>query len=231
MDLLDLLVAGLLVTSLDIDNALYLTAVLDEIEPPQQRRVIFWGLAVEFVGRLAMVWIFGTLFSATTPLFTIGGIPFTVESLALLGAGLFLTVRSARELIAFFRVREETDAAWVATMHSFGRLLLEVSVVSLLLSIDTVVAVAGMTTNVGMVLYLFLFSAVVRFLFVREIARFINRFPGLNILILAFLITIGLELLAQGLSVSVPEPIINSILLGALILAIAYRLRQSRPVS
>ena len=120
-----------------------------------------------------------------------------------------------------------------AQEKSFSRLLLEMSLVNAVLSVDTVIAVTGSAISgggqLGLIVYLLLFSAVVRLLFVREIARFIKRYPATNIIVLTFLIIIGIELSAQGLGFQVPEPLFNGLMLLALIVAIVYQWRFTRP--
>ena len=108
------------------------------------------------------------------------------------------------------------------------------SLVNILLSVDTVIAISGSTISGGaqfrLVLFLLLFSAVVRLFFVQEMARFIKRYPATNIIILMFLIIIGIELTTQGLGVKVPEQLFNGLMLLALAVAIVYQLRFTKPV-
>jgi predicted tellurium resistance membrane protein TerC len=107
------------------------------------------------------------------------------------------------------------------------------SLVNALLSVDTVIALTGSAIGSGaqfwLVIFLLLFSAVVRLLFVQEIARFIQRYPATNIIILMFLIVIGLELTAQGLGARIPEILFNGLMLLALLVAVLYQLRYGRP--
>jgi len=109
------------------------------------------------------------------------------------------------------------------------------SVVRALLSVDTVIAVTGSAESGGaefvLVVYLLLFSAVVRLLFVQEIARIIERDPSLNIIIMAFLIAISIELITQGLGAKVLEQFINGLMLIALGTAIVYQWRYNKPDS
>jgi predicted tellurium resistance membrane protein TerC len=199
--LLTLLRLGVSTTLLDVDNALYMTATVDPLSPEEQKRAIRWGLFIEFLARLGLVVVFGYLASGTEVLFEVFGISFTVETLSLLAAGLFL--------------------------------ILEMSLVNALLSVDTVIALTGSAIGSGaqfwLVIFLLLFSAVVRLLFVQEIARFIQRYPATNIIILMFLIVIGLELTAQGLGARIPEILFNGLMLLALLVAVLYQLRYGRP--
>ena len=219
---------------LDVDNALYMTSAVDPLPPEEQKRAIFWGLGIEFFVRMGLVLLFGYIASGTEVLFEAFGIEFTAETLSLLAAGIFLLVRSSRDLIRFFIGHEEDEPATdQAQEKSFSRILLEMSLVNAVLSVDTVIAITGSAissgSQLGLIVYLLLFSAVVRLLFVREIARFIKRYPATNIIVLTFLIIIGIELSAQGLGLQVPEPLFNGLMLLALIVAILYQWRFTRP--
>jgi predicted tellurium resistance membrane protein TerC len=201
-----------------VDNALYMTSAVDPVPPEQQKRAIFWGLVIEFFVRIALVILFGYIASGTDVLFMAFGIEFTAETISLLAAGIFLLIRSTRDLIRFF-IGEDEDEPLAAQEQekSFARLLLEMSLVNAVLSVDTVIALTGSAigggAQFGLVVYLLLFSAVVRLFFVQQIARFIKRYPATNIIVLTFLIIIGFELSAQGLGMQVPEALFNAVML------------------
>jgi predicted tellurium resistance membrane protein TerC len=220
---------------LDVDNALYMTSAVDPLPREQQKRAIFWGLVIEFFARIALVILFGYIASGTEVLFEAFGIEFTAETLSLLAAGIFLLIRSTRDLIRFF-IGEDEDEPVAAEEQdkSFARLLLEMSLVNAVLSVDTVIALTGSAVSsgaqFGLIVYLLLFSAAVRLLFVRQIASFIKRYPGTNIIVLTFLIIIGIELSAQGLGLHVPEALFNAVMLLAFFAAIVWQRRVVRPV-
>jgi predicted tellurium resistance membrane protein TerC len=233
--LLELLRLGATTTLLDVDNALYMTAAVEPLPKDKQKRAIFWGLLLEFIARVILVIIFGYLTSGTEPLFVLFGIEFTAETISLLAAGIFLFVRSSKDLYDFFFDSEEDEPDIdLENSKSFPRLMIEMTLVNALLSIDTVVAIVGsaISNNVqfALVLYMLLFSAIVRLLFVRQIASFIKRYPATNIVVLTFLTLVGIELISQGLGLKVPEILFNGIMLIGLFSAILYQLRYTRPV-
>jgi predicted tellurium resistance membrane protein TerC len=219
---------------LDVDNALYMTSAVDPVPPEQQKRAIFWGLVIEFFVRIALVILFGYIASGTDVLFMAFGIEFTAETISLLAAGIFLLIRSTRDLIRFFTGEDEDEPLAAQEQEkSFARLLLEMSLVNAVLSVDTVIALTGSAigggAQFGLVVYLLLFSAVVRLFFVQQIARFIKRYPATNIIVLTFLIIIGFELSAQGLGMQVPEALFNAVMLLAFLAAIVWQRRVARP--
>ena len=119
---------------LDVDNALYMTSAVDPLPREQQKRAIFWGLVIEFFARMVLVVIFGFIASGSEVLFVAFGIEFTAETLSLLAAGIFLLVRSARDLVRFFIGEDEDEpVADQGGEKSFTRVLLEMSIVNAVL--------------------------------------------------------------------------------------------------
>jgi predicted tellurium resistance membrane protein TerC len=225
--------AGLVDDALDVDNALYMTSAIEELPADEQKRAIRWGLLIEFgpSGAGSDLWLPGQWNGGGFELF---GIEFTAETVSLLGAGLFLLIRSLRELFRFIIGDGEPEAEPDQVQgRSFDSILIEMSLVNALLSVDTVIAITGSAVSGGgelaAVIYLLLFSGVVRLIFVREIARFIKRYPATNIFILTFLIIIGIELTTQGLGVVVPERMFNGLMLLALLVTVVYQWRFTRP--
>lgn len=234
--LLGLLWLGVTTTLLDVDNALYMTSAIEPLPAEKQRRAIFWGLLIEFFARIGLVILFGYLASGTEPLFVFAGIEFTAETISLLLAGIFLFIRSSRDLFRFFFVPDQDNKDTSPDQDedkSFVRLMLEMSLVNALLSIDTVIALTGSALGsgaaFGLILFLLFFSAVVRLIFVRQIARFIKRYPATNIIILTFLTLIGLELIALGLGLHLPEATFSLVMITALLVTVLYQLRYVQP--
>jgi predicted tellurium resistance membrane protein TerC len=198
------------------------------VKPEQQQSAIFWSTGLEFIGRLSLVALFFFLTNEEEPLFTLFGVQFTIESISLFGAGTFLLISNGRELINYFRTRgkpeEETRPI---TVDRFRDVLFQMGLVLTILSIDTVLAGLGIATSLFSLIFLFLVSTIVRLLFVRQIAAFVRKYPAINIVILTFLVLIGAELILQGFGPDF-EPIFNTILVIAIVVAIIYHRQQTK---
>ena len=227
-ELFNLLRNGITVTALDVDNTLYMTAVLDENPPTAHRRLLFWGLFAEFIGRLLLIYFFLVVLGGRDVTFSLLGFEFGIEDVALIAAGLFLLIKNGRELthILLNRSAPEDPTVSKKTFHSFPRLITEITIVNITLSFDTIIAITSSNSSAGMILYLLLFSAIFRYLFVRQIANIIETYPSLNIIILAFLIIIGLELIMEGIGFNINEVVINLIILAAVGLASLHERRR-----
>ena len=213
-NILTLLRNGLIVTSLDIDNALYMTSVVDQVKPKKrQQQFIFWGLLVEYVGRLALILFFSNVFSGSEPLFVLFGIPFSIVSISLIAAGLFLTIRSGRDLWSLFMGGDEAEvAASDIEGKSVGRIFVEMMIISLMLSIDTIVAVGTTGQSFGYLAVVLSISVLLRYLFIFPISHFLQKYPNINFIILTFLIIIGVSLVLEGFGTELPQKIMNVVM-------------------
>lgn len=221
---------GLVATTLDVDNALYMTSQTQGRSEEEQKRLIFWGLIAEYAARFALVLVAFYIATGQEPLFTLAGFAVTPKALALLGAGIFLLTSSLGDLNDFFsskgagEKRQKTE-----TKTSFTQLLVQMTVVNTVLSIDTVIAVTGMTTQLVGAAIILAVSAIIRFLFVRQIAGFIARHQETKIVILSFLMLIGAQLILQAFHDDLPESLFNLVLAGALVVALGYRDYHAQP--
>ena len=222
LNLLHLLWLGLIATSLDVDNALYMTSQTKALDTAKQKTAILYGILLEYGGRIALILISLYLFSGSETLFTIGGIKFTAQNVALLFAGGFLFVKSSTELIDFLEGKVGKEETKSTKGFSLTRLILEMTIVNIVLSIDTVIAVMGMSQLlIGMAVILSV-SSIIRFFFVKQIGQFMEKHPAMNVVITSFLVLIGLQLLLQAFNDDLPEMYFNIGLILAVILQIAY---------
>lgn len=218
--MLSLLLQGLTVALVDIDNAMYTTDQVSEL-PDRQKLANFLVLLLEFVGRLLLLFLFSAVAGAREPLLNIGGLPIRLDHLALLAAGLYLVISNGRELLHALREPVAAATELPPAPRSFGLQLAEMAVVLTLLSVDTVLLVLTMTAVLAQILFFFLFSAVLRLLFVDRLVALIDRFPSISVFINGLLILIGLELIVQALGLDF-EREFNGIVLIAILVVVGY---------
>ncbi len=226
VQILTLLQQGVLATLLDVDNAVYMTSIVEDLQFKKQRQAIMWGIFAEFIGRVALISFLGALLSENKVLFTLLGVKFTPDSLSLFIAGSFLIYKSSRELYEFLTAREKTQQLQLPKA-SFPRLIVEMTVVNLILSIDTIIVVSTRVLDLSSIIFIFLISAIIRLGAIDKVARLIQKYPSMNTVILIFLILIGFELFLEGLWFKFPEEIFNAVLVLAIIVAIIDRRRRS----
>ena len=223
-----LILAGFSVTLLDIDNAMYASGQISTLDS-RRRLVLFLSLSLEFAARLGLFLLFVILANETEPLFHLFGYPVTLEALSLFAAGTYLLISNGRELADSLQEKNDTGEAEVRTTsrQSLPRLLIAMTLLLTLMSVDTMLVISGMTAELGMVLYLLLFSMIVRLLFVERIVHFVELYPAVQLFILAILVFIGVELILQGFGLE-GEIFFNLFVIIAALVIIAYQWRKTR---
>ena len=228
IQLLNLLQKAIVITLLDADNAVYMTSAIKRLPFRKQKQAIVWGLLAEFFGRIALVVLFYSLFSENKTLFTLLGIKFTPDSISLFIAGTFLLYNGSSELYEFLTSKEKSQQQKPPQI-SFPRLMVEMTVVNFLLSIDTIVIVSSRGLEISSIIFIFLVSAIIRLLAIDIVAQFIRKYPSMKIVILIFVILIGFELFFEGLWFKFPEEIFNMVMVLAIIGAIIHKRRRLPP--
>ena len=217
---------GLIATGLDVDNAVYMTTVVQQRPEDEKRRLILWGLLVEYVGRILLILVVLYLASGKEVLFTVSGFKVTLEVLSLFIAGALIFRGSTKELIEYFEGKAGEPSADVS--GTFSNVLWKMTTVNLILSTDTVIAVATETQSLVGVAIIFSVSAGIRFLFVDKIAKFISENPELQIVMLSFMSLIGLELIAKAFHKELPETVTNLVIVAAILVAVYAKNRGDR---
>ena len=228
VQLLTLLQQGMLATLLDVDNAVYMTSAIEHLQLRKQQQAIMWGILAEFVGRIGLISLFYSLLSENETLFTLLGVKFTPDSISLFIAGTFLLYKSSRELYDFLTSQEKPQHLQFPRV-GFPRLMLEMTLVNLILSIDTIIVVSTRAVNLSSIIFIFLVSAIIRLFTIDKMARFIQKYPSMNIVMLVFMILIGFELFLEGLWFKFPEEIFNAVMVLAIIVTIVHQRQRSLP--
>ncbi|MEL6891749.1 MAG: hypothetical protein AAFP84_09145, partial [Actinomycetota bacterium] len=122
MNVFDALGKGAVATTLDVDNALYMTAETQAVEKKDQSRLIGWGILIEYLSRVGIAWLALEVISGDEALFTIGDTKVTPVMVALLLAGLFLFVSNLKDVGDFLVGQEEQTEV---KKQPFKRVLLE----------------------------------------------------------------------------------------------------------
>ena len=88
---------------------------------------------------------------------------------------------------------------------SFNLIVLQVAVMDIIFSLDSVLTAVGLTSRFW-VMATAISAAILVMLYASEfVSRFINKHPTLKMLALSFLILIGMVLIAEGLSFHIPR--------------------------
>jgi predicted tellurium resistance membrane protein TerC len=194
---------------LGIDNIVFISILVSRCPPEQALRARQIGLGLAFVFRIAMLFTLTWLMKLTHPLFSMFGISISWRDIILIGGGLFLIAKATHEIHAEVEPREEHGPA--SLVHqSFTLVVAQLVVVDLVFSLDSIITAIGMVQHIEIMIGAVVIAMIVMYVASGPVAAFIAEHPTTKMLALAFLVLIGVALVADGFDFHIPRGYIYS---------------------
>ena len=216
---------------LGIDNVVFLailTARLPLAQQPLARRL---GLGLALGIRIGLLFAITWMMRLTTPLFTIGSLVVSGRSLILLGGGLFLVGKATREIYDKVEGAPPGEGR-PGRAGAFLLVLAQILLLDIVFSLDSVITAVGMANQLSVMVLAMVLAMLVMLVSAGPIAGFVERHPSVKILALAFLLLIGVMLVAEGMGTHVEKGYVYVAMAFSLfveLLNMRYR-RRPRPV-
>jgi len=188
---------------LGIDNIIFISILAGRLPAFSQRKARLWGLALALIMRVLLLLSLSWIMRLTQPLVTLGNYELSGRALILIGGGLFLLAKSTREI--HHNLEEAGDRAPIPKPISFSSVLVQIALLDIVFSLDSVITAVGMVDQVGVMITAVIISVVVMMIFAGSISRFIARHPTLKMLALSFLVLIGVNLISEGVGFHIPK--------------------------
>jgi len=194
---------------LGIDNVVFIAILAGKLPPERQARVRTIGLLAAGAMRLGLLALGFWIVKLTDPFATVLGVELSGKSLLLLLGGLFLIAKATWEIHALLEGHTHGPPADQAPAPkarvSVAAILTQVLMLDLVFSIDSVITAVGMTRNYWIMATAVVLAVIVMIGFAGPIGRFVERHPSMKTLALAFLVLIGVLLVADGLGEHFPR--------------------------
>lgn len=188
---------------LGIDNIVFISILAGKLEAGQQSKARYIGLALALLMRvillLSLTWVIGL----TAPLFTVWGQEISGRDLVLLLGGLFLIAKSTHEIHASLEGEEGHAAAKVYA--SFASVIIQIMLLDVVFSLDSVITAVGMVSDLRIMIAAVVIAILFMMGFSGPIGKFVQKHPTVKMLALAFLLLIGVTLIAEGLDQHIPR--------------------------
>jgi predicted tellurium resistance membrane protein TerC len=188
---------------LGIDNIVFISILADKLPADRRDAVRRLGLLLAMLMRIVLLALLAWLVGLTAPLFEVLDRAVSGRDLILLGGGLFLLWKSTTEIHQLFQ-GEEGGGAGAATA-TVGAVLVQIAALDIVFSLDSIITAVGMVDEIEIMVAAVIVSVGLMMAFAGPVGRFISARPTLKMLALAFLLMIGLVLIADGLGVHVPK--------------------------
>jgi len=189
---------------LGIDNIIFISILADKLPENQRDKLRFWGIGLAMAMRLCLLALISWILKLDQTLFAIFNINFSGKGLILIFGGLFLIYKSTKEIYHKTEVASEENLK-TTKVRSFRKLLIEVIVLDLVFSVDSIITAVGMVSEVWIMYTAVIVTVVIMLIASKPISNFISKHPSFKILALCFLMIIGVSLLAEGFHFEIPK--------------------------
>lgn len=197
--IISLITLTLLEIVLGIDNVIFVSIVMGKLpanQQPKARRIwMFTGIAIRVLLLIGLTWL------VNNPLeFMIAGYRFELGNFVMLAGGLFLIVKTVKEIHEKLEGNEEEREASTAKKMgtTLGNAVVQIMLIDLVFSFDSMITAVGLARHIQVMIVAVVIAMFIMFLFSAKIAAFIHKHPTLKMLALSFLVMVGFTLFFEG---------------------------------
>ena len=200
-------IAVLTLTALElvigIDNVIFISILVDKL--PKERRDLARriGLFLAMFMRIGLLFLLSWIVGLIEPLFSLFRQEISGRDLILIGGGLFLLWKSTKEIHQL--LEGEKGEASTAVRATFSAVILQLAIIDLVFSFDSIITAVGMVDQVGVMIAAVIVSVLLMMAFAGGIGRVVSAHPTIKMLALAFLLVIGVVLIADGFDHHIPK--------------------------
>jgi predicted tellurium resistance membrane protein TerC len=217
---------------LGIDNIIVIAILVSKLPEHQRAAGRLFGLALAMVTRIGLLFSLVWLMGLTEPFLHIGELAFSGRDLILLVGGLFLVYKAVTEM------HDTMETGGYIETNSTGAMLKKVSIwavvtqialIDIVFSLDSVITAIGLVKHIEIMVAAIIVAVLVMMIAAKPISEFVERHPTIKMLALAFLILVGVFLIAESFGQHVPKGYIYTAMAFSLVVeALNIRMRKKR---
>jgi predicted tellurium resistance membrane protein TerC len=215
---------------LGVDNLVFIAIVSARLPAAQQPLARKVGLAMALVTRVLLLLTLSWIMGLTRPLFTVFDVEVSGRSIILFAGGLFLIAKATFEIYAKVELSHE-ESHEAAGRRSFMSVVAQIMILDIVFSLDSVITAIGMVNEIPIMVAAIVIAMGVMLLAMERVSTFVESHPSVKLLALAFLILIGVVLVADAFGHHIPKGYVYfsmAFSLGVELLNLRYHSRQAR---
>jgi predicted tellurium resistance membrane protein TerC len=192
---------------LGIDNVIFISVMVSRLPAAQSKRARQIGLALAFVFRIILLFTLTWMMRLTAPIVTVFGMGISGRDIILIGGGLFLIAKATHEIHAEIEARDDDTAGEDDALagRAFLWVVTQLALIDLVFSLDSIITAIGMAQDLEIMVAAVVIAMIVMYAASGPVSRFVADHPTTKMLALAFLVLIGVALVADGFDVHVPR--------------------------
>jgi predicted tellurium resistance membrane protein TerC len=181
---------------LGIDNVVFISILAGKLPVDQRKRARLVGLSLALITRILLLLTITWIMRLTAPLFAVLGRGISGRDLILIAGGLFLIGKSTHEMHA--RLEGEEQHGETRAGASFATVVTQILILDIVFSLDSVITAVGMVDELVIMVTAVVLAVLFMLAFSGIVSDFVDRHPTVKMLALAFLLLIGVVLVADG---------------------------------
>ena len=192
---------------LGIDNLIFISILTNKLPEQYRTKARRIGISMALILRLGLLSTVAYIVQLTAPVFEVLGQAFSWKDMILIAGGLFLVWKATTEIHHSMIPETQTkpDSVSSKVTLGFAAAIGQILMLDLVFSIDSIITAVGMTEHLPIMVIAVVVAVLVMLLASEPLANFINENPTVVMLALAFLIMIGMTLIAEGFGAHVPK--------------------------
>ncbi|HHF6917256.1 TPA: TerC family protein [Haemophilus influenzae] len=189
---------------LGVDNIIFISILVGRLPESQRQSGRIIGLGLAMLTRVLLLMSLAWMMKLTAPLFTLFNQEISGRDLILLIGGLFLIIKSFREIKEAINHQEHHNSESKNKVSYLG-ILIQIAVLDIVFSLDSVITAVGMASHLPVMILAIIIAVGVMMFAAKPIGDFVDTHPTLKILALAFLVLVGISLIAESLDIHIPK--------------------------
>ncbi len=189
---------------LGIDNVIFISVVVSGIPENQAKRARQIGLALALVFRIVLLSLLVWLIGLTQAVITVQTLSFSWRDIILIAGGLFLIAKATHEIHNEVEAHEDGRPT-KSGRSAFLRVIIEITIIDIVFSLDSIITAIGMAQELEIMIAAVVIACAVMYAASNPVSRFVAEHPTTKMLALAFLVLIGVALVADGFKFHIPR--------------------------
>ena len=212
---------------LGIDNVIFISILVQRLPEASRDRARVIGLGLAMGMRILLLVTISWIVGLTEPVFTMAGRAFSWRDLILIGGGLFLIWKATTEIGESLEGEPAHHADPSAGTASFGAVLVQLVLLDIVFSLDSVLTAVGMADEIIVMVAAVVIAVGVMLFASGPLSAFVHKHPSVKMLALSFLLLIGVTLIADGFGFHIDKAYIYAAM-GFSVFVEALNLRARR---
>ena len=189
---------------LGLDNLIFISILANKLPKEKQSKARQVGLSLALILRIGLLFSISWIMGLTKDIFSIAELGISGRDIILILGGLFLIYKSVNEI---HEKMENAESPLVVSTKivTFRNIVLQILLIDVVFSLDSVITAVGMTDHISIMIAAVVISMIIMMLSATSLSDFVNKNPAIKVLALAFLLMIGVALIAEGMDFHIPK--------------------------